>query len=80
MRGLDALAAACAPQDTTPTGAPGFIALSDEQCQKIANQVLQQLQGGQQKPEAEDQAGDLEDPADPAEEEGEEANAGEYFS
>ena len=77
MRGLDALAAACAPQDTAPTTAPGFTALSDEQCQKIANQVLQQLQGGLQKPEAEEPADPAEEPADPAEEEGEEADAGE---
>lgn len=55
MRGLDALAAACAPQEqTTPPEA--YAALTDEQCQKIASIVLQTLQGGTQKTEPEQAA------------------------
>ena len=49
MRGLDALAAACAPQQSeTENAGPAVAALSDEQCQKIASMVIEQLQGGQQ--------------------------------
>lgn len=63
MRGLDALAATCAPQksETDNAGAP-IAALSEEQCKQIATMVIEQLQGGQQ-PKTEPETPE-EDPAD----------------
>lgn len=54
MRGLDALAAACAPQqnDTNNAG-QNYAPLTDEQCKKIATMVIAQLQGQPQKTEPE---------------------------
>ena len=46
MRGLDLLAAACAPEQSATTP-EGYTALSEEQCKKIAALVLEQLQGKQ---------------------------------
>ena len=72
MRGLDALAAACAPQksETGNAGAP-IAALSEEQCKQIATMVIEQLQGGQQ------QKTEPETPEDPddGDEKGENENA-----
>ena len=53
MRGLDALAATCAPQKETENAGPTYAALTDEQCQKIATMVIAQLQGQSQKTEPE---------------------------
>ena len=70
MRGLDALAAACAPQEQTNT-TPAPLAMTDEQCNKIASKVLELLQGSQQKTEPEEP----EESEDPAEEIGADENA-----
>ena len=67
MRGLDALAAACAPQEQT-NATPAPLAMTDEQCYKIASKVLELLQGSQPKTEPEEP----EEPEDPAPERGEE--------
>ena len=53
MRGLDILAAACAPQEQTNATPAGFQALTDEQCDMIASKVLEKLQGSQQKTDPE---------------------------
>ena len=72
MRGLDALAAACAPQKSeTGNAAPAIAALSEEQCKQIATMVIEQLQGGQQ-PKTEPET--PEDPDD-GDEKGENENA-----
>ena len=64
MRGLDALAAACAPQksETGNAGAP-IAALSEEQCKQIATMVIEQLQGGQQ-PKTEPETPETEESGD----------------
>lgn len=68
MRGLDALAAACAPQEPT-NATPAPLPMSDDQCKKIASMVLEQLQGSQPKTEPEEPA------EDPAPERGEREHA-----
>lgn len=49
MRGIDALAAACAPQETITPNA-GYATLTEDQCRKIAGMVLEQLQNAAQPP------------------------------
>lgn len=71
MRGLDALAAACAPQEQT-NATPAPLAMTDEQCNKIASKVLELLQGSQPKTEPEEPEETAEDPAP---ERGEDNNA-----
>lgn len=63
MKGLDALAAACAPKEDPAAGTGTTNNLSDELCEKIAQKVLQKLQAGltdTEKPED-----DKEDPEEP---------------
>lgn len=80
MRGIDALAAACAPkEDPAAAGTETTNNLSDEMCEKIAQKVLQKLQAGltdTEKPEEDKE--DLEHTEAPAEdpEEGESENDG----
>lgn len=72
MRGLDALAAACAPQksETGNAGTP-IAALSEEQCKQIATMVIEQLQGGQQQKTEPETPEDVDD----GDEKGENENA-----
>lgn len=60
MRGLDALAATCEPQQTDPTATPAAVILTDEQMDKIVNKMIEKLQQPEQPaadpdPEPEDQ-------------------------
>lgn len=45
MKGLDLLAAACAPQDTETPATPAQVILSEDQCNMIAAKVIETLQG-----------------------------------
>lgn len=66
MKGLDALAKACAPAED-PTPAPSAaLQLSDEQIDQIANRMLEKLQNQRPEPEAEkdDPAPEPEAPAE----------------
>lgn len=73
MRGIDLLAQTCAPQEPAETAAQPQ-ALTDDQCEKIAAKVLEQLQGSQ--PKSEDAPDPAEDP-EPEPQEGENEDAGE---
>ena len=48
MRGLDALAEACKPQENPAEGAAGSPTLSEEMVNKIADKVVQKLQSSEQ--------------------------------
>ena len=48
MRGVDALAEACKPQDNPAEGAAGEAKLSEEMVNKIADKVVQKLQQTEQ--------------------------------
>ena len=68
MKGLDLLAAACTPQDETPT-TPTQVILSEDQCNMIAAKVIETLQGQHKSDPA--PAADPEEPAaDPEPQEG----------
>lgn len=45
MRGLDLLAAACAPQEAETPSTPAQVILSEDQCNMIAAKVIETLQG-----------------------------------
>lgn len=71
MKGLDALAKACEPmQEQTPDN-PAILQLTDDQIDKIASRMIEKLQN--QQPDAENEDKQAEDPADPGEEENEDA-------
>ena len=66
MRGLDALAATCEPQQTDPTAAPAAVILTEEQMDKIVNKMIEKLQQPEQPaadpdPEPEDQTDPIEE-------------------
>lgn len=48
MRGLDALAEACKPQENLAEGAAGNPTLSEDMVNKIADKVVQKLQSSEQ--------------------------------
>lgn len=48
MRGLDALAEACKPQENPAEGAAGEAMLSEDMVNKIADKVVQKLQQSEQ--------------------------------
>ena len=76
MKGLDMLAAACAPQDEAAQTTPTQVILSEDQCNMIAAKVIETLQGQHKSDPA--PAADPEDPAaDPEAQEGDIEDAAE---
>lgn len=71
MKGLDALAKACEPAPEQIPDNPAMLQLTDDQIDKIATRMIEKLQN--QRPDAENEDQPAEDPADPGEEEMEDA-------
>ena len=67
MKGLDALAKACEPAPEQLPDNPAILQLTDDQIDKIATRMIEKLQN--QRPDAENEEPQAEDPADPGEEE-----------
>ena len=77
MRGLEALAKTCAPQETPEPTKEIKATLTKEQCEAIAKQVITMLQGGlpetkEKEPEQEKTEPELEQKTEPESGEGEE--------
>lgn len=66
MRGLDALAATCEPQNPNPA-TPAAVTLTDEQMDKIVDKMIEKLQQPEQPPEDPEPDPEPEDQPDPEE-------------